>query len=66
MHLLVLSGETTGTDLYCIVNCGQKTVETPVIKSTPNPKFDMKVNFYINNPAPSQVTVQVSVRQPVL
>lgn len=66
MHLLGLSVETpcAGIDLYCIVQCGRKWVETPVIKSNPNPMFGTKVNFYIRNSASVHVTVEVSVGKP--
>ena len=49
----------SGADPYCIVKCGRKKVKTPVIKNTLNPTFSSKVNFYISNPATTEVTVQV-------
>ena len=49
----------SGADPYCIVKCGRKKVTTPVIKNTLNPTFSSKVNFYISNPATTEVTVQV-------
>ena len=48
-----------GADPYCIVKCGRKKVATPVIRNTLNPTFGTKVNFYISNPASTEVTVQV-------
>ena len=52
---------SAGADPYCIVKCGRKKVETPVIKNTLNPTFGTKVNFYIPNPASTEITVQVSM-----
>ena len=49
----------TGADPYCIVKCDGQKADTPVIKNTLNPTFGTKVNFYISNPAASEVTVQV-------
>jgi calpain-5 len=54
-----------GADPYCIVKCGRKKVATPVIRNTLNPTFGTKVNFYISNPASTEVTVQLSYIQHV-
>ena len=53
-HLII-----PGADPYCIVKCGRQKAVTPVIKNTLNPTFGTKVNFYISNPAATEVTVQV-------
>ena len=49
-----------GADPYCIVKCGRSKAVTPVKKNTLAPSFNARVQFFVNNPATTEVTVEVS------
>ena len=48
-----------GLDPYALVTCEGKTVRTPTLSDTPNPKWNSGALFFVRRPNKTHLVVQV-------